>query len=802
MGDRSNFAGMFLDHSDIIGYIRDMESYDLLYMTGVAMKEYAIASDKDYREQKCYRVFHGLTAPCPFCPQEKLSFEHEYRWEHYNEKIDRWLDNSDRLITVDGRRCHLQVGRDITVRKQEDILSATGNITSEDVIFRALHILKQEKDISVALVRILKAISVYYQSDRACIFELDMERAAVGRSYVWQRPELERLGEAVPEFAAISPWLKKLEAGAVLSSRDVQRKVERGTALAGILEERDVQSLILAPLFTDGRLVGFLSVDNPRIKAENVMLLQNISSFIQEELQRRDLAEQLDFANTQRDMGRLLDFIRAKLDVDAAYVTETLAAGEGFLFSRMSVSDAQYDFTGREQRLQGKDFLGDASSYDAEGLYEYNLGAIDARYDAAVLHYGVFLSGICHGSIGVIDSRRPGRKWLGAERAMIRAAGLAVSGAIISTRLEKINRELEQTQRQLEQTAAALRQERQIYRDALVHDSDYAYLVNVTKNKVEDIYKGGFLERYGFSLDLPYDEAMRRVVERMQPVLLHGSPQFHLRSHYIDAYAKGRRMLEVEYYIPDTGAYKRKSLFLSQDESGTMHVFVVTHDITAQRMEELETEKSLTQLAAAAREVGSGNLDVEIDADAPGLVGVLADVLRQTILNLKWHIEKLRQQTTQDPMTGVKNKRAWQNAQARLEAALRDGTADFAVAVCDINGLKQLNDSIGHEAGDSLIIRASRLICNTFKHSPVYRIGGDEFSVILEGEDLRSCESLLAAFQSAMAAQPQGSAAEPPVSIALGLSRSTQEDTAFSDVFQRADEAMYRNKAAMKAGRE
>ena len=57
----------------------------------------------------------------------------------------------------------------------------------------------------------------------------------------------------------------------------------------------------------------------------------------------------------------------------------------------------------------------------------------------------------------------------------------------------------------------------------------------------------------------------------------------------------------------------------------------------------------------------------------------------------------------------------------------------FALVECDINGLKGINDTYGHEIGDVYIVNSCRGICSVFKHSPVFRIGGDEFVVILQG---------------------------------------------------------------------
>lgn len=796
--DYENYGRQFIDHSDIIGYICDTQTYELLYMTTAAMQTYGMADPKEYQGQMCYKVLHGLDAPCPFCSNDKLTSEHEYRWNHYNEKLGRWFGSTDRLVMLDDRRCRLQISKDITTRKEKDIPNATGDITMEDVIYHCMNIMAEDSDIEVSMTRILNTVGAYYQADRACLLEIDVERKIIKQSFEWCQEGISSGLDLRMDFNTLSDWLPVLGKGENIFISSIQDELDHNSEVYHILEKQGVHSLTLAPVHRKGRLVGFFSVDNPHIRVYNTELLQAVSNFILKELQRRWLSEQLDFANTQTDIQQLLDYIRENLDVDVAYVLEALTTGRGFLFTNMSVSDAKYNLVGVEQKLSEEDFRRSTSIYDKEGLCDYNLDSVDEQFDTSVLHYGVFQGRECNGSIGIIDYKHPGRKWTTSERAMIRRAGQAISSAIISSRLEKVNTELAQTQKQLKETAAALRQERQMYRDALLHDCDYAYLINVSKNKIEDVYKGGFLEKYGFSVNRPYDEAMSLVVETMKPVILNGMTEFHLTSHYIAAFEHDRRMVEVEYFVPDTGAYKRKSLFLSKDEYGTMYVFVVTHDITTRRREELETEKSLTQLAEVAKEVGKGNLDVQIELGAPGLVGVLADVLNQTILHLKWSIDKLNRQATQDPMTGVKNKRAWQDAEKRLDEEIKVGAADFAVVVCDVNNLKQLNDTIGHEAGDSLIIRASRHICQIFKHSPVYRIGGDEFTVILEGTDLTNYESLLTEFYAGMAAQPQGSTAEPPVSIALGISHYTQGDTSFSDVFHRADEAMYQKKAAMK----
>ncbi|MBQ8527493.1 MAG: GGDEF domain-containing protein [Lachnospiraceae bacterium] len=67
----------------------------------------------------------------------------------------------------------------------------------------------------------------------------------------------------------------------------------------------------------------------------------------------------------------------------------------------------------------------------------------------------------------------------------------------------------------------------------------------------------------------------------------------------------------------------------------------------------------------------------------------------------------------------------------------RDEELKFGIVVCDVNNLKKINDTMGHKAGDELLQFVFRLLHNMFSHSTIYRIGGDEFVVLLKDEDYK-----------------------------------------------------------------
>lgn len=146
----------------------------------------------------------------------------------------------------------------------------------------------------------------------------------------------------------------------------------------------------------------------------------------------------------------------------------------------------------------------------------------------------------------------------------------------------------------------------------------------------------------------------------------------------------------------------------------------------------------------------------------------------------------------------MRNKYAYFEEENLLQRHVETGDAPpFAIAMFDLNDLKKTNDTQGHAVGDELIIAGCRLICETFKHSPVFRIGGDEFTAILSGQDYDNREALLRTIREAsMAHRKQGAGVIVAAGIAL---YDPQADHTVADVFKKADEQMYENKKELKA---
>ena len=211
--------------------------------------------------------------------------------------------------------------------------------------------------------------------------------------------------------------------------------------------------------------------------------------------------------------------------------------------------------------------------------------------------------------------------------------------------------------------------------------------------------------------------------------------------------------------------------------------------------------KPLVQLTEVAKRIAEGDMNVELPPAGDDEVGVLTKSLDVTVESLRTYIEGMHAKAYRDALTMVKNKAAYDDAAKSLQERMDAEDFDFGLLMLDVNFLKVINDEYGHERGDDYLRTCCQLVCHVFEHSPVYRIGGDEFVVLLQRDDYQRREELLAELDQRMEASQQESDAWKRISLAKGLAVRGESDTSVEDVFRRADQAMYENKRKMKAER-
>lgn len=156
-----------------------------------------------------------------------------------------------------------------------------------------------------------------------------------------------------------------------------------------------------------------------------------------------------------------------------------------------------------------------------------------------------------------------------------------------------------------------------------------------------------------------------------------------------------------------------------------------------------------------------------------------------------------------DSLTGVGNKEAYTDKMAELNEGIRRGDTEFAIVMLDINMLKTINDTYGHTEGDIYIKGCCMVFCETFKHSPVYRIGGDEFVAVLTGNDYKDRAEKIEQMKKRFAETEKNMELKHwyRFSAAVGIAEFTHEDEDAETVFRRADQLMYEHKQEHKKNR-
>ena len=210
--------------------------------------------------------------------------------------------------------------------------------------------------------------------------------------------------------------------------------------------------------------------------------------------------------------------------------------------------------------------------------------------------------------------------------------------------------------------------------------------------------------------------------------------------------------------------------------------------------------KPLKELTKEAKKMITGDMNAEFNIRQNDEIGELAKSFAAAKFHISQHMKQMQGLAFLDSLTGVRNKMAYDNYIAELESRIENGEVkSYGIAILDTNNLKEINDTYGHENGNAYLVNSCKLICQIFAHSPVFRIGGDEFLVVLIGKDLENHHELMIQLKESMDLTKKASFPWKQISIACGLGIADYaKATTIADTFNKADKNMYINKREIK----
>jgi diguanylate cyclase (GGDEF)-like protein len=210
--------------------------------------------------------------------------------------------------------------------------------------------------------------------------------------------------------------------------------------------------------------------------------------------------------------------------------------------------------------------------------------------------------------------------------------------------------------------------------------------------------------------------------------------------------------------------------------------------------------RPLKELTEEAKKMITGNMNAEFNIQQNDEIGDLAKSFSAAKFHINQYMKQMQGLAFRDSLTGVRNKMAYDSYLNELEEKIQNNEiSSYGIIVLDTNNLKEINDTYGHENGNEYLINSCKLICQIFVHSPIFRIGGDEFIVILTGNDLKNHRELLNSFQKGIRSTRNAAFPWKQISIAYGIATTDHaKGTTIAETFNKADNNMYKNKRAMK----
>lgn len=278
-------------------FVADTMNCGLLYMNVEMKKKLGMAPDDDsYIGKKCSEVLQEIEHSCENCREcggcDTKRFTHVL---YHNTVHDEYFEIRWKSIELDGQTLYLEIADEVTeqIKRHKDMLH---QLNRERVLIRCARTLELKLDVKGALNRLFEIIGNYYKAARTYLFEIDYEAQTTSNTYEWVAEgvtaELENLQNVAIE--AIQPFLNMFEEKGMFYITDLDADISRETSTYQILQAQGIRSLLAVPVVENDRIVGFLGVDDPKENIKDFDLLTSVLYFIQNDLEKRRVMEQLE----------------------------------------------------------------------------------------------------------------------------------------------------------------------------------------------------------------------------------------------------------------------------------------------------------------------------------------------------------------------------------------------------------------------------------------------------------------------------------------------------------------------------
>ena len=294
-----NFLLEFFEELDELVYISDPETYEILYMNRLLRESLGYTHEKEYLGKKCHQVLQGIESPCFFCTNAALEPGQMISWTYKNPVLNKRYLIKDSMFEHEGRKYRIEIAIDIdgeVVRKTPYYYARI-----ESILSKCFQQVFTTTDPEQSLEKVLAYIGKAFSCDRVYVFELN--GSAVSNTYEWCAEGVSHQKDILQNIPVQSvQWMFDLmEEEQIVTISDLESIRVPHPAAYAILKPQGIHSLGQGPIWDEGKVVGFLGVDNPNEETVSLIppLFKVMGYFVTTLLRRRDLLRKLNALSFQ-----------------------------------------------------------------------------------------------------------------------------------------------------------------------------------------------------------------------------------------------------------------------------------------------------------------------------------------------------------------------------------------------------------------------------------------------------------------------------------------------------------------------
>ena len=283
----------FFESLDEMVYVTDVETNELVYMNRHLRSALEYRTHEEYRGRKCYEVLQGCEEPCSFCNNAQLRPGEFVSWTHKNPVLNQRFLIKDSMVEMGGRRYRVE----IAINLDSEIASGTPYYyaRSETILNECLQQMFTSTDPDESTNHLLSYIGQTFSCERVYIFEL--HGATTDNTYEWcaegVTPQKDVLQKVPADY--LNWWYNSFDKSQIIIIPDLEQIRQEYPETYAVLKPQNIRSLAAGPIREDGKLIGFIGVDNPEPEMMRLItpLLKVVGYFAATLLKRRDLLAKL-----------------------------------------------------------------------------------------------------------------------------------------------------------------------------------------------------------------------------------------------------------------------------------------------------------------------------------------------------------------------------------------------------------------------------------------------------------------------------------------------------------------------------